>query len=200
MGWSLRDLGYRTTNNERRDAMRGKWWAPAGFAAAALIVAACGSSSSGSGGGTAVSSSTPSAAASAPQSSGKKLQVTTIGSKTVLTNAQGFTLYWFVPDTSHQSNCNGDCAQHWHPVPGPAKAGTGVTGTLTTITRSDGSTQAAYDGHPLYTYVADTAPGMAKGNGLTIAGGKWWEMTASGATPAPAQSASTGGGGGGYGY
>jgi predicted lipoprotein with Yx(FWY)xxD motif len=200
MGWSLRDLGYWTTNNERRDAMRGKWWAPAGFAAAALIVAACGSSSSGSGGGTAVSSSTPSAAASAPQSSSKKLQTTTIGGKTVLTNASGFTLYWFVIDTSHKSNCNGDCAQHWHPVPGPAKAGTGVTGPLTTVTRSDGSIQAAYDGHPLYTYVADTVPGMAKGNGLNIAGGKWWEMTASGATPAPAQSASTGGGGGGYGY
>ena len=118
----------------------------------------------------------------------------------MLTNASGMTLYWFVIDTSHKSNCNGDCAQHWTPVPGPAKAGAGVTGTLTTITRSDGSKQAAYDGHPLYTYVADTAPGMAKGNGLNIAGGKWWEMTASGATPAPAQSASTGGGGGGYGY
>jgi len=181
--------------------MRGKWWAPAGFAAVALIVAACGSSSGGSGGGTAVSSSTPSAAPAASQSSSKKLETTTIGGKTVLTNANGFTLYWFVPDTSHKSNCNGDCAQHWTPVPGPAKAGAGVNGQLTTIIRSDGSKQAAYDGHPLYTYVADTVPGMAKGNGLSIAGGKWWEMTASGATPAPAASGgSTGGGGGGYGY
>jgi predicted lipoprotein with Yx(FWY)xxD motif len=181
--------------------MRGKWWAPAGFAAVALIVAACGSSSGGSGGGTAASTSTPSAAP-ASQSSSKKLATTTISGKTVLTNANGFTLYWFVPDTSHKSNCNGDCAQHWTPVPGPARAGAGVNGQLTTITRSDGSKQAAYDGHPLYTYVADTSPGMAKGNGLNISGGKWWEMTASGATPAPAPaaSASTGGGGGGYGY
>jgi predicted lipoprotein with Yx(FWY)xxD motif len=177
--------------------MRGKWWAPAGFAAVALIAAACGSSTAGSGGGTAVSSSTPSAAS---QSSSKVLKTTTIGGATVLVNASGMTLYWFVPDTSHKSNCNGDCAQHWTPVPGPAKAGSGVSGTLTTITRSDGSKQAAYDGHPLYTYISDTAPGMAKGNGLTISGGKWWEMQASGATPAPAPSASSGGGGGGYGY
>jgi hypothetical protein len=77
-----------------------------------------------------------------------------------------------------------------------------VTGTLTTITRSDGSKQAAYDGHPLYTYVADTAPGQAKGNGLTLSGGVWHEVTASGgAAPAPSSSTSSGGGyGGGGGY
>ena len=80
---------------------------------------------------------------------------------------------------------------------GPATAGPGVTGTLTTITRSDGSVQAAYDGHPLYTYVADTAPGQAKGNGLNLSGGVWHEVTASGAA-APAQSPSSGSGGGGY--
>ena len=180
--------------------MRTKWWAPAGFAAAALVVTACGSSSPGSGGGSALSISTPGAASSASQPSGKKLETATIGGSTVLTNGNGMTLYWFVPDTPSKSHCNGECAQHWEPVPGPAKAGAGVTGTLGTITRSDGSTQATYDGHPLYTFVADTAPGMAKGNGKNAAGGKWWEMTASGATPAPAQSAATGGGAGGYGY
>jgi len=179
--------------------MRGKWWAPAGFAAAALVVAACGSSSGGSGGGTAVSTSTPSAASAPSQSSSKKLETTTISGKTVLTNANGFTLYWFVPDTSSHSACNGECTQHWTPVPGPATAGAGVTGTLGMITRSNGSKQATYDGHPLYTYVADTAPGQAKGNNQNSSGGVWHEMTASGAMPASAQpSASTGGGS--YGY
>jgi predicted lipoprotein with Yx(FWY)xxD motif len=43
-----------------------------------------------------------------------------------------------------------------------------------------GSTQATYDGHPLYTYTADTAPGQAKGNGLNVEGGVWHEVTASG--------------------
>ena len=115
----------------------------------------------------------------------------------MLTSAKGFTLYSFVPDTATKSNCNGACATYWPPVKGPATAGPGVTGTLTTITRSDGSLQAAYDGHPLYTYVGDTAPGQAKGNGLNLSGGVWHEVSVSGGA-APAQSASSGSGGGGY--
>jgi predicted lipoprotein with Yx(FWY)xxD motif len=99
---------------------------------------------------------------------------------TVLTNAQGLTLYWFAPDTSTKSNCNGSCATIWPPVKGPAVAGAGVTGTLTTITRSDGSKQAAYNGHPLYTYTGDTAPGQSTGNGLNVNGGLWHEVTVSG--------------------
>jgi predicted lipoprotein with Yx(FWY)xxD motif len=122
-----------------------------------------------------------------------------IGGTTILTNARGRTLYWFVPDTSSHSACNGACVQHWTPVPGPATAGAGVTGSLGTITRSNGSQQATYDGHPLYTYVADTAPGQAKGNDLNASGGVWHEMTATGATPAPAPSSAPAGGGG-YGY
>src|ERR1700747_2361082 len=46
--------------------------------------------------------------------------------------------------------------------------------------RSDGSVQAAYDGHPLYTYVGDSAPGQANGNGLNLNGGLWHEVPASG--------------------
>jgi len=67
------------------------------------------------------------------------------------------------------------------------------------ITRSDGTTQATYDGHPVYIYIGDTAPGMAKGNGLNLSGGVWHEVTVSGAAPAPKTSSSSSGGGG-YGY
>ena len=173
-------------------------WAPFGLVAVALIAAACGSSST-----TAApkSSSSPSAAASSASpsasSAGTVLKTATIGGATLLTNAKGFTLYSFVPDTATTSNCNAGCVQYWPPVKGPASAGPGVTGTLTTITRSDGSMQAAYDGHPLYTYVGDTAPGQAKGNGLNLSGGVWHEVTVSGGA-APAQSSSSGSGGGGY--
>jgi predicted lipoprotein with Yx(FWY)xxD motif len=179
--------------------MRIRWGVPAGLAAVALVTAACGSTSSG---GSSSSGGSPSAAATAAaNSSGTALRTTTIGGVKVLTSAKGFTLYWFVPDTSTKSNCNGTCATIWPPVKGPATAGSGVTGKLATITRSDGSTQATYDGHPLYTYVSDTAPGQAKGNNLNASGGVWHEVTVSGAA-APASSsssgASSGGGGGGY--
>jgi predicted lipoprotein with Yx(FWY)xxD motif len=158
--------------------------------AAALLAAACGSSSPGSGG--------TSGASSSPASSGSALKTTQISGVTVLTNAKGFTLYWFVPDTSTKSNCNGSCAQIWPPVTGPATAGAGVTGKLGTITRSDGSTQAIYDGHPLYTYTADTAPGQATGNGINASGGVWHEVTASGAAAAASSASPSSGGGGGY--
>ena len=179
--------------------MRSTWWAPAGFAAVALLAAACGSSSSGPGGGSAASSPAASATPSVSQASSRVLDTRQIGGTTILTNARGRTLYWFVPDTSSHSACNGACVQHWTPVPGPATAGAGVTGSLGTITRSNGSQQATYDGHPLYTYVADTAPGQAKGNDLNASGGVWHEMTATGATLAPAPSSAPAGGGG-YGY
>ena len=176
--------------------MRNRWLVPAGAAAAVLVIAACGSSSTGNGGsgGSGGSGSSPAAAPS-----GSTLKTTKIGSATVLTNSKGFTLYWFVPDTSTKSNCNASCIKYWPPVAGPATAGSGVTGHLGMITRSNGTKQATWDGHPLYTYVGDTSPGMAKGNGLNISGGLWHEVTLTGAA-APAASPSASSGGGGYGY
>ena len=169
--------------------MNKTWLAPAGLAAT-LLIAACGSSTS---------SGSNTSSAAAPASSSSALKTTTIGGAAVLTNGKGFTLYWFAPDTSTKSNCNGSCATYWPPVKGPATAGTGVTGKLATITRSDGSVQATYNGHPLYTYVGDKAPGQDKGNGLNLSGGLWHDVTVSGAA-APASSGSASAGGGGYGY
>jgi len=166
--------------------MRNRFLAAGLIAAAVLIATGCGSSSSGSGNG----GSTPGGG------SGTALKAATVSGATVLTNDQGFTLYWFAPDTASKSNCTGSCAQIWPPVKGPATAGTGVTGTLSTITRSDGTVQATYSGHPLYTYTADTAPGQANGNGVNANGGVWHEATVSGG-PAPATSPTSGGG---YGY
>jgi predicted lipoprotein with Yx(FWY)xxD motif len=146
------------------------WLVPAGLAAA-LVIAACGSSSS--------STSSGGAASSAPAAGSSALKTANIGGATVVTNAKGFTLYWFVPDTATTSKCNGSCATFWPPVKGPATAGAGVTGKLATITRADGSVQATYNGHPLYTYVGDHAPGQATGNSLNVNGGVWHEVTVS---------------------
>jgi predicted lipoprotein with Yx(FWY)xxD motif len=163
-----------------RAALGPRWRHPrllgslAGAAVIALapIVAACGSSYAGG------AASAPSSAPAGVASSGHALKTTTINGVTVLTNARGFTLYSFAPDTPGTSKCSGPCAQLWPPVQGPVTAAPGVRGALGTITRSGGSTQVTYNGHPLYTYVADTAPGQAKGNDLNLSGGVWQEVAA----------------------
>ena len=117
------------------------------------------------------------AGALAPAPAGGALETARIGGVTVLTNAQGLTLYWFAPDTPTRSTRTGVCAGYWPPVTGTPSAGPGVSGTLAAIRRSDGTTQVTYDGHPLYTYVGDTAPGQAFGNNLDLNGGLWHEVT-----------------------
>jgi predicted lipoprotein with Yx(FWY)xxD motif len=109
-----------------------------------------------------------------------ELKTTTIDNTVVLTNAKGFTLYWFALDTATTSRCSGSCTAYWPPVGGKPAAGPGVSGRIGTIERSGGVLQVTYDGHPLYTYVGDSAPGQAHGNDIDLNGGEWHEMTASG--------------------
>ena len=115
----------------------------------------------------------------APAAAGAQvLKARQIGGVMVLTNAKGLTLYSFAPDSPAKSVCYGSCAAYWPPVPGHASAGPGVTGQLGTISRTDGSTQATYDGHPLYTYIGDSAPGQDGGNNLNLNGGLWRDVPA----------------------
>jgi predicted lipoprotein with Yx(FWY)xxD motif len=113
-------------------------------------------------------------------SAGTGLKTTTIGGTTVLTNARGFTVYWFAPDTPATSTCYGGCATYWPPVTGTTAASPGLPGRVGTITRTDGSRQLTYNGHPLYTYIGDTTPGQARGNDLNLNGGLWHEVRVSG--------------------
>jgi predicted lipoprotein with Yx(FWY)xxD motif len=108
------------------------------------------------------------------------LKVARIHGVAVLTNARGYTLYWFAPDTSTKSTCYGTCAAYWPPVTGKPVAGAGVTGKLGTIGRTGGGTQVTYDGHPLYTYIGDAAPGQNTGNDINLNGGFWYEIPAAG--------------------
>jgi predicted lipoprotein with Yx(FWY)xxD motif len=111
---------------------------------------------------------------------GAELKTTTIGGATVLANAGGFTLYSFAPDTPAASKCYGSCAAYWPPVTGTAAAGPGLSGRVAAITRTGGARQLTYNGHPLYTYIGDTAPGQANGNNLNLNGGLWHEVPVSG--------------------
>jgi predicted lipoprotein with Yx(FWY)xxD motif len=112
------------------------------------------------------------------------LETVRLNGATVLTDTEGFTVYWFARDTATASLCTGSCAWHWPPVAGPAVAEPGLPGRLGTIVRPDGTLQATWDGHPLYTATLDTAPGEANGNDLTSAGGIWREIVISGQAPA----------------
>ena len=179
----IRSLATLKARNRRRGMLLAL---PAAAAAAALVVG-CSSSGTSSGG-----SSGGSGGHAAPAAGSVK--TAQIGGATVLTNSKGFTVYSFALDTPATSNCNGTCAANWPPVKGSVTA-PGVKGTFGTIKRSDDSVQATFDGHPLYTFAADTSPGQAKGNGLTAFGGLWHEDTASGSA-APVSSPAPGGGGG----
>jgi hypothetical protein len=39
--------------------------------------------------------------------------------------------------------------------------------------------QLTYNGHPLHTYIGDSAPGQARGNNLNLNGGLWHEVRVS---------------------
>jgi predicted lipoprotein with Yx(FWY)xxD motif len=116
------------------------------------------------------------APAPAAAGAGTGLKTTTIGGMTVLTNARGFTLYSFAPDTPTSSKCYGSCAAYWPPVTGTTAASPGLPATIGTITRTGGARQLTYNGHPLYTYIGDSAPGQANGNNLNLNGGLWHEV------------------------
>jgi len=128
--------------------------------------------------GIALASAGGAPASAASTGAGVTLKTTTIRGIIVLTNAQGVTLYWFAPDSPAASRCTGSCAAYWPPVAGTPKAGPGITGKLGTIRRPGGAAQATYDGHPLYTYAGDSAPGQARGNNLDLNGGFWYEVRA----------------------
>lgn len=101
----------------------------------------------------------------------------------VLVNAEGMTLYLFMPDSMETSACTDDCVSAWPPLMAAAVAGDGVDqALLTTAPRTDGDDQVAYNGHRLYTYAGDSAPGDTTGHGV---GDVWFAVTPAGeAVPA----------------
>lgn len=140
-------------------------------------------------------------AVTASASGAAKINVRTTSLGKILVNAQGHTLYLFAPDKHGKSTCYGSCASYWPPVlsTGKPTAGAGVKASLLgTTTRKDGKHQVTYNGHPLYTYVADGAAGKTSGQGLNLSGGLWWVVSPAG-NAVKKTTSSSGGYGGGYG-
>jgi predicted lipoprotein with Yx(FWY)xxD motif len=159
-------------------------------AAVMAVVTACSSSSSGGGGGYGAGGGGGSSqAASSPAKAAAAVTISMNGS--ALTGPNGHTLYMNTVDTVSDIKCVGACASEWPPVTGTPKAGAGVDGTkLGTATRPDGTKQVTLDGHPLYEFDEDKAPGDKHGDGLADEGGKWHVATLAGAG-APASGPST---------
>jgi predicted lipoprotein with Yx(FWY)xxD motif len=131
----------------------------------------------------------------------------------ILTDANGNTVYVFAKDSKGMSNCSGSCASIWPPVTtsGKPTAGSGVLASkLGTTKRSDGSTQVTFGGRPLYTYTADSSPGDVAGNGINEFGGLWYAVqpngqnapasSSSGGASSTGSSTTSGASSGGYGY
>jgi predicted lipoprotein with Yx(FWY)xxD motif len=203
----------------KRMSARARLAAGAGSAlGVALLVAAC---STGSSGTAAAGSSSPAGASSSSAAAGGSgsTVITTVSSSagTFLANSSGHAVYLWTKDSSGMSACSGACAGAWPPVTATGTvtaAGSAKASDLGTITRSDGTKQVTYDGHPLYYFSGDSGPGTASGQGSDGFGAKWWlvapsgsditasvtSFTASGSGAAPAATSKPSSSGGGYGY
>ncbi|MGC2005030.1 hypothetical protein [Trebonia sp.] len=180
----------------KRMSARARLAAGAGSAfGVALLVAAC---STGSSGTAAAGSSSPAGASSSSAAAGGSgsTVITTVSSSagTFLANSSGHAVYLWTKDSNGMSACSGACAGAWPPVTttGTVTAsGEAKSSDLSTITRSDGTKQVTYDGHPLYFFSGDSGPGMASGQGNDGFGAKWWLVSPSGSDVTSAVSAFT---------
>jgi predicted lipoprotein with Yx(FWY)xxD motif len=162
-------------------------------AGTALLVTACASGSSSASGNSAPS--TGASAAGAP-ATGTEIKTAAASGSTFLTDGSGRAVYLWMKDTGDASQCSGACAGAWPPVPATGTVtagGSAVASDLGTITRSDGTKQVTYDGHPLYYFSGDSGAGTASGQGSDGFGAKWWLVTPSGADVTAAVSSFTAG-------
>lgn len=155
----------------------------------ALLVAGCGSSSKTSS-STAAASTTPATTTQASTTTPAAATGTTVVVKRasklgtiVAAGPKKLTVYMFEGDKGASSSCSGACASVWPPVTtssSPTAATGANTADLGTITRSDGSTQVTYKGHPLYFFERDKDSGDSYGQGVHGFGADWYVLTPSG--------------------
>src|SRR5579875_3843813 len=161
----------------------------------AFFVAACGSSGNTTTGSSGTGT-TPTATSSSSTVVVKTATATVNGkSVTILTDVNGRTLYYFTSDTATQAACSGACASIWPPLifsgSGSPSGATSLPGTLSVVSNANGN-QVEYNGHPLYTYTKETAPGQTNGEGVA---GKWFVATTALAAQGSPQSTPTTSGG-----
>jgi predicted lipoprotein with Yx(FWY)xxD motif len=100
-----------------------------------------------------------------------------------LADSKGRALYLFEADKGASSTCYSACASIWPPLTstGATTAAAGVARMLLgTTTRTDGTSEVTFHGHPLYYYVGDAAGGSTAGQGLNQFGAKWYLVAPNG--------------------
>jgi len=174
-----------------------------GCGAVALLAAACSSSPSTPSAAKKTTTTKATTATTAATVDVVKIGTATVNGKpeAVLTDTAGLTLYYRKSDTPTTATCtasltlpNGKpCTTVWPPLllasGTPGSSGT-LSGSLTAVSDANGR-QVQYNGHFLYTFASDTAPGQANGEGLQ---GEWYV-----ATPSLAASSAYGSSSGAYG-
>lgn len=170
--------------------------AAAAIAMVAILVSACASQTGGA--ATPAASQAPASSAAASGAAGMATTVEIAHDAKLgdhLTGKDGKTLYILTKDTPGTSTCTDSCAATWPPfilaTGESTAAGSGVTGTLGTLKRADGSIQVTYDNLPVYYFAADSAAGDAKGQGVN---GVWFVVTPAGAPGGSGAPASNDGG------
>ena len=165
------------------------------LAVVSAAIAGCGGSGSSSSSASAspstsatatTTSSSVASHAKAPAAAAVKISAATVpGLGPVLVNPQRRTLYIFEPDHHQKVTCVSSCAAVWPPVvlaagAKPTAAGTVKQSKLGSDPNPSGGRVATYAGWPLYTYVGDSAPGQAHGQGLNLNGGLWYVISPAG--------------------
>ena len=94
----------------------------------------------------------------------------------ILTTGTGMTLYYRTSDPTPASGCTGGCAKTWPPflTQGTLIPSAGIQSGQLTVQRTANGNQVEYNGHPLYTYVGDGAPGQVTGQGN---GNVWYTVS-----------------------
>src|SRR3712207_1923079 len=122
------------------------------------------------------------AMAAAQKPKGKRVTLQKSDYGRIIADGRGRALYLFTRDDG-KSRCYGDCADAWPPLitKGAPRAGDRVKKRLLgTVKRRDGHRQVTYNGHPLYYYVGDSAPGEVLCQAVFEFGGWWYVVRRSG--------------------
>jgi predicted lipoprotein with Yx(FWY)xxD motif len=101
--------------------------------------------------------------------------------KQIIVDAKGMTVYLYDPDGASTTTKVPDAIKaNWPPVVAAGAPGVGAgldQAKVAAQMQADGTSQVSYDGHLLYTFVGDKAPGDVVGQGL---GGVWFVLSPDG--------------------